>query len=47
MKRLLREQGLAERAVLVTDCGLPTQRIFTDLDEATDESYFTTILIEP
>lgn len=47
VKRLLCEQGLADRAVLITDCGLPTQRVFTNIDEATDESYFTTILIEP
>lgn len=47
VKRLLYEQGLAERSALVTDCGLPTQRIFTNIDEATDKSYFTTILIAP
>lgn len=47
VKRLLHEQGLAERAVLVSDCGLPTQRVFTDMDEAMAESYFTTILIDP
>ncbi len=47
VKRLLSEQGLAERSALVTDCGLPTQRAFSDIDEAGDESYFTTILIAP
>lgn len=47
VKRLLREQGLAERSALVSDCGLPTQRVYMDIDETTDESYFTTILIAP
>lgn len=47
VKRLLRELGLAERSSLVIDCGLPTQRVFVNIDEATDESYFTTILIKP
>ncbi len=47
VKRLLREQGLAERSVLVTDCGLPTQRVFINIDEAINESYFSTILIAP
>ncbi len=45
VKALLHELGLAERASLVVDCGLPTQRVFTNIDEATAESYFTTILI--
>ena len=47
MKRLLREQGLAERSALVSDCGLPTQRVFFNINEAADESYFSTILIAP
>ena len=47
IKRLLREQGLVERSLLVTDCGLPTQRIGLNIDDSTDESYFTTILIAP
>ena len=47
IKRLLYEHGLTERSVLVTDCGLSTQRAFLNIDEATDESYFTTILITP
>lgn len=47
IKRLLHEQGLAEQSVLVTDCSFPAQRVFFDIDEATDESYFTTILIAP
>lgn len=45
VKQLLYEKGIAERAVLVTDCGLPTQRIFDNLDKAYDEGYFATILI--
>lgn len=45
--RLLHEQGLAERSALVTDCGLPTQQVCTNLDQITGENYFTTILIAP
>ncbi len=47
VKNILQEQGLARRAVLVTDCCLPTQRAFINIDEAENESYFTTILIGP
>ena len=47
VKRLLREHGLADRSVLVTDCGLPTQRVYLNIDDSEDESYFTTILIAP
>ncbi|MDX9871149.1 MAG: precorrin-2 C(20)-methyltransferase [Clostridia bacterium] len=47
VKRLLHTQGLTERAALVTDCGLPTQHVFLNINEATEESYFTTILIAP
>ncbi len=47
IKRLLHELNLAERSALVADCGLPTQRAFTDIDEAADEGYFATILIAP
>ncbi len=47
VKRLLHEYELTERSALVTDCGLSTQRVFLNIDEGTDESYFTTILIAP
>lgn len=47
VKHLLSERNLTERAVLVSDCGLPTQKVFLNTDEATEESYFTTILIAP
>ncbi|NLV17684.1 MAG: precorrin-2 C(20)-methyltransferase [Syntrophomonadaceae bacterium] len=47
IKSLLRQQGLAERSSLVTDCGLPTQRVFRNIDETDDEGYFTTIIIKP
>jgi precorrin-2/cobalt-factor-2 C20-methyltransferase len=47
INHLLHIQGLAERSVIVTDCGLPTQRIFFNIDEATAVSYFSTILIAP
>lgn len=47
IKRLLHEKNLAERSFIVSNCGLPTQRVFKNIDEATDESYFSTILIAP
>lgn len=47
VKRLLHEYGLTERSALVSDCGLSTQRVFLNIEEGTDESYFTTILIAP
>lgn len=47
IKRLLRERNLTERAVLVSDCGLATQKVFLNMEEAPTESYFTTILIAP
>lgn len=47
IKRLINELGLAESAAVVVDCGLPTQQVFTDINQATANSYFTTILIRP
>lgn len=47
IKRRLHDSGLAHRSVFVTDCGLPTQRVYLNIDEASAESYFTTILISP
>lgn len=44
---LILSQGLGERSALVSDCGLPGQRVFVNIGEATDESYFSTILIAP
>lgn len=44
---LIRREGLNEHSTLVADCGLPSQRIFSNIDEATDEGYFSTILITP
>ncbi len=48
VKQLLRSSGLTGRAAAVSDCGLPTQRVFLSADDMTgEESYFTTILIGP
>lgn len=47
IKRFLEKAGLIERAVLITDCGLPSQKVVGQLEEAGEESYFTTILIAP
>lgn len=47
VKRLLRERGLTECAMLVSDCGLPSQKVCLNMDEAAEEGYFTTILIAP
>ncbi|MPM42116.1 Cobalt-precorrin-2 C(20)-methyltransferase [bioreactor metagenome] len=47
VKQLLHRMGLARRAALVTDCGLPTQQVCPDIDRADGEGYFTTLLIRP
>ena len=44
---LIRREGLNEHSTLVADCGLPSQHIFSNIDKATDEGYFSTILITP
>lgn len=47
VKEELRRAGLYEKAVLVTDCGLPGETICTNLDDSGDNpGYFTTILIK-
>ena len=46
LKQLLQELGLTEHAVLVTDCGLPSQQIYQDLHQAPDTAgYFSTLLL--
>ena len=47
IKRLIKERNLSNRAVMVSNCGLPTQKILYNIDEVTEEHYFTTILIAP
>ncbi|NLB18935.1 MAG: hypothetical protein GX825_09470 [Syntrophomonadaceae bacterium] len=47
IKSLLHQQGLADRSSLVVDCGLSTERVFRNIDETSDEGYFTTIIIKP
>lgn len=47
VKQLLIEKGLADRASMVADCGLPNQRVFRDIRESSDdEGYFVTILVQ-
>lgn len=46
LKQLLQELGLTEHAVLITDCGLPSQQIYQDLQQAPDTAgYFSTLLL--
>jgi precorrin-2/cobalt-factor-2 C20-methyltransferase len=43
----LREAGLLEKASMVIDCGLPTEQIFENLEDAPEDAgYFTTILVQ-
>ncbi|NCB04644.1 MAG: precorrin-2 C(20)-methyltransferase [Clostridia bacterium] len=46
VRRVLTEKGLADKTMLVQNCGLPNERICRDLSEAQDDiSYFTTMII--
>ncbi|MCI5224144.1 MAG: precorrin-2 C(20)-methyltransferase, partial [Candidatus Electrothrix sp. AR4] len=44
---LLDELGLTDKAVLLERCGMPDQRIYTDIREAADKNlhYFSTLLV--
>lgn len=47
VKQLLIDKGLADRAAMVADCGLPNQRVFRDIRQSSDnEGYFVTILVQ-
>ena len=42
----IRDYGLADRAGLVQNCGLPNEAVFTDIDDpGISSTYFTTIII--
>lgn len=47
VKRALAEAGRLEEASLVSDCGLPDERVADALDEAPDDAagYFTTLVV--
>lgn len=46
VRRALKLHGLADKTMLVQNCGLPTERVCRSLDDASDDiSYFTTILV--
>ena len=46
VRRVLHEKGLLHRAALVSNCGLPAQKVCKSLEDADDdEGYFATILI--
>lgn len=46
VKEAIEEAGLIDRASLVANCGLPTQRVYKDIRETEDnEGYFATILV--
>lgn len=47
IKCILAKKGLLDKASAVSDCGLPSQRVYERVEEISDESYFTTILIHP
>ena len=44
--RALDRAGLLDRAGMVADCGLPSERVFTDLRELPEDvSYFATVIV--
>lgn len=46
VRRALREAGLADKTMLVQNCGLPDEKVCRSLDDASDDiSYFTTMII--
>lgn len=42
----LEEHGQLEHAVMVCNCGLPDEKIYTDLTAETDKGYFATIVVK-
>jgi precorrin-2/cobalt-factor-2 C20-methyltransferase len=48
LKMLLKEKGLAEKAVMVSKCGFPDEivNVGLDVDENTGLSYFTTMIVK-
>ena len=42
----LEQRGLLEKASLVENCGLPGQRICTELSKEADFGYFTTVIVK-
>ncbi len=47
IKRMIKLHNLSARAVVVVDCGLPTQKIIRNIDDVAGEHYFATILVAP
>lgn len=46
VRKALEDAGLSKVSGMVSDCGLPTEKVFPDLSEAPENSgYFTTILV--
>ena len=46
VKQAIDEAGLTEKASLVANCGLPTERVYKNIKDSEDnEGYFATILI--
>ncbi len=46
LRTAIQKRGLEEKTTIVSDCGLPSQRIHTITDEDI-QSYFSTVLIKP
>lgn len=42
----LRKTGQLEHAVMVCNCGLPEERVYTDLTTQTENGYFATIVVK-
>lgn len=47
VKRILGEKGLTDKAAMIANCGLPTQRVYKNINESMEnEGYFVTILVQ-
>ena len=42
----LEQRGFLEKASLVENCGLPGERVCTDLSQGSDFGYFTTVIVK-
>lgn len=47
VRREIEEKGLCEKACMISDCGLPEQKIFTDITKSPENvSYFTIVIVK-
>lgn len=47
VKQILEDKGRIDKAAMIANCGLPTQRVYKNIKDSTDkEGYFVTILVQ-